>query len=159
MTSAELKSEIVNDPQNLGLKALASVAEGGTAFSSQDATIADLLNSLSGNGTALVSPPSLDKNSFMANISIALGALLASSAQTQSKYQFLLTYINSFQGDLDMTNGVLQAFLGGMVTDSLLTSPQATAAAQRVGSRAEVLWGAGRVITQSDVSKALRGKS
>ena len=146
MNYTTLKTEIETDPAKLGYEPF--VASGN------DQAIANLLNT-AGSGTIAV--PNLDRATFLLNISPAYLALPGVSGVVQSKWDRILDSVRASES-VDFTSPYAQSLLGAAVQDGILTQAQVASLNQRTGSRAEVLFGPGTIIQQSDVSMALRNK-
>jgi len=139
-TTAQLASEINSDPAALGYAA--HVASG------DDAGVAALLNAAT---TTKVFRNDLATHEV-------LNAIVAAdfAALTQLQVSKLALF---FAGTttVDATNANTRTIFLGVFTGMANTVTALTALAQRNGSRAEVLWGVGTVITAANVSLALRG--
>lgn len=144
----QLAAELTNDPLSIGYRALITAGN--------DNGIASLLNLLTGPGSATITLSSLSGDLFRTGLLPAVLSLGSASAALQTKYQYILTVANAAQV-VDMTNPYVLGAIQGLVTDALMTQAQATAINHRTGSRAEVLFGGGAIVTSNDVSKALRG--
>src|SRR5438552_1527899 len=156
MDAAILGTEIQTDPKALGYAAL--VAAG------QDADVAAALNARSGPGAATISLAAIDRNTFLkittaAAIRVATGigsdgAALAAGAA--AKWGAVLAQARAADpgSQIDLT---LLPSLGDPSADRVMAPSELAALTTRTGSRAEVLFGPGTVVTPSDVSFALRG--
>jgi hypothetical protein len=69
-------------------------------------------------------------------------------------FNYVLPYYGSYPLAFNDTDN-LQSLISGMVATGLLTQAQANALNSRNGSRAEVLWGAGTIVTRTQVNTAL----
>jgi hypothetical protein len=128
------------------------IQQGPQYASKGDADIAGLLNTI---GTTNVTLASIDKDTFLLAIAPAYLSLPTLSDALQKKWDRILGVIGSAER-ITFTSTV-SYLLSQAVTDGVLTQDQVSAVNQRPGTRAEVLFGAGTVVTQSDVSFALRG--
>jgi hypothetical protein len=148
MDYTALKNEITNDPLNLGYAVFVTAGN--------DQAIADLLNAATGVGAATVTVPAMSRDNFMTAIIPALIVLPALSTTIQSKWDRILAVVRA-ASIINISDPSIQALLGAAVSDNVLTSDQVSVIGQRTGSRAEVLFGAGTTVTNSDISFALRG--
>lgn len=144
----ELGTEISTDPEGLGLGELYD--EG------QYQGVANALNSLTGPGAASINLPSVSKDNFILAIAPALLVIPTLSSDLQTKWNLILNTVLGVNL-IDLTNSNVTDLLEDAVSDGVLTSDQVTAATTRIGSRAEVLWGAGTVVSAEDVSLAITG--
>lgn len=142
---AALKTELNTDPKALGYAT--PLAAGAVT------TAANLLNATSGAGTATVAVGTPERNTFLLGLLPGMVTLNGLSATLQSKWDRILRMVVTLDA---IPMNLMQAILNNMVSDGVLTQAQADATWHRVGSRAEVLFGAGTVIDWTDVSKALR---
>jgi hypothetical protein len=142
ITPSLLKTEIQQDPKGLGLAPL--VAAGN------DQGIADLLNSFASSGTCTAFRNNIQVNEIIAAIQPADFAALSVLQLTQ------LQTITG-QAVFDATGANARTSLLNIFAGMTTTVAALTALASRVSSRAEVLFGAGTVISAGDVSFALRG--
>ncbi len=146
-TSAELNSELVNDPKGLGYAA--------TLATTNDVATAALINSLAGVGAATITLPSLTHDELATLIAPVVMALSSASSALQLQWTpmlNLITGINVFQVT-PQNMGMLNQLSADFPTQ--LPASAITAATTRTGSRAEVLWGAGTVIQWQDITKAM----
>ena len=142
-----LKTELQTDPKSLGYASL--ITAGNTA------ALANLLNATTGNGASTVALTTIDHDDFVADIlPDVLTVLPTLSATIQTKWQTILQQFST-SSEVLLTNATTQQLLGEAVTDGLATQAQVTAWTTRTCSRAEVLFGAGTVVAQSDVMMAL----
>jgi hypothetical protein len=137
----------------MGTKALVSVAEGGTGTVSQDASIAALLNATTGPGAGTVFNSAVTLQQIIS--CIAATDFAAATALQMQKLQFLFAGSATLDATIATTRTIVLGIFSGA---SAGTINALTAIASRAASRAEVLWGAGTVIGQADVSMALRGR-
>ena len=138
---ASLKTELDTDP-----KAIGYAQQVGN-----DAVIAGMLNSLTAPGAETITLPVMTHDQFAALIAPAVMELGSSTAM-QTKWNPMLTLASSAQnvGTTPQNMGLLNA----LVADGLMTAEQVTAGTTRIGSRAEVLYGAGTVIEWQDIARA-----
>lgn len=144
-TIQQLAAEIAADPKNLGYAAF--------SVNGNDAAVASLLNSLSGPGVGPVASVTMTRDEALLAFSPALLTITALSTALQSKWDRILSALTSLNV-LDCTSAAVQAILTQAITDSVLTQEQVTNFNQRTGSRAEVLWGAGTIVSAYDCSQA-----
>lgn len=140
---SQLKTELQTDPKVIGYAVL--ITQGN------DQAVADLINARSGPGSA-----SVFRNDVAPREIINAVASADFTAATQiiiSKIQLM------FQAaPLDCTLANVRGNLQGIFAASTVGTQNAvTAVCSRTGSRAEVLFGAGIVVSAGDVGKALRG--
>jgi len=138
-----LHDEIEADPQGLGYKV-------GSAWK-EDAVIVDLINSLSGPGAAnimrkLILPAEI-WNSIPYDEYEQYGA---------AKREWLDTCLELAGGSgvIDANDSVVYANLIAVFPGGSKARANLLAKIQRTGSRAEVLWGEGKVVTISEVAHA-----
>lgn len=144
-----LRSEITTDPLTLGYAARVSLGN--------DQGIAALLNATTGSGAAEITLTSMTNEVFVTAFLPYLPNVAALSDASKKDM-----YWNIWQAILSMpiikfTSSNVTGMLTQAVADAILSQVEATALMQRVGSRAEVLFGQDTVITVNDVSLALRG--
>ncbi len=142
-----LTSELRNDPAGLGYSA--------NVESGNDAANAALLNSLTGAGAGSVPSDPMARDQVLLNLAPALITLASLSDTLQAKWDRILSVLQSAD-TLAIGNTNVQGLFTAAVSDGVLTSEQAAAfPATRTGSRAEVLFGNGTVVTDEDVAGAL----
>lgn len=147
MDHAALKAEIEADPKGLGYAAKVRAGD--------DAGLAGLLNARTGPGAGPVALASVSRDEFLRALRPAYLKLPTKDDPTQAKWDRILAPINS--GGPVTVDATTVDLLAAAVSDGILTAPEAEAAWHRVGSRAEVLFGAGTVASNTDISFALRG--
>lgn len=149
MDYQELAAEIANDPEDVGYAQHAS--------SGADTLVAALLNARTGAGAGDVTEPVLAKGDFVLAITPALAridALENASLRTVwGRYWEAIQCAETFR----VADPRLAGLLDLAVTHGVLTAEERAAVGVRTGSRAEVLWGAGTVVSADDVARALRG--
>lgn len=146
MTPSQLSSlhtEITTDPVGIGY----------AAVTGQDQAQANLLNALTGPGAATITLASMPRDDFMRGITPGVIALASVSASLQSKWDRLLGIVRAATS-VAVSASDIQALLGQMVTDGLMTQLQINTFTQRTGSRAEVIFGSGTVIRAIDVAQS-----
>jgi len=151
--AAALKTELQNDPQSLGYANLAQAA--------RDQAIADLLNA---PGAGLVPLTEQTKNLFLrittpAAIRLAVGVGTDNQqleALAVAKWKTVLEQARAADPGSSINVSLVgaNAPLGDPVADKVMTSDEFLALTNRVGSRAEVLFGAGVVVTAEQVGAA-----
>lgn len=134
---AALHTELTTDPVSMGYATLLQKAN--------DQAVADLLNSLTSPGAASVFRTDVRAQEFLNCITTADFSAL--NQLNTSKLQMVLG-----PGVLDATNANLRAAVQALFTGATLTAMQAVCS--RTGSRAEVLWGTGIVVTAAQVGAA-----
>jgi hypothetical protein len=144
---AALRAEIQGDPRGLDY--------GPHAVAQDDGAVADLLNSTTGPGAATIALSFVSRDDFLKAILPAFLVIPNLPANIQAKWDRILNMINAGAGVT--INAPVQALLAQAVTDGVLTQEEADAVWHRTGSRAEVLFGPGTVVTPDQVSVALRG--
>ena len=142
-----LANEINTDPLALGYAPF--VSSGG------DQSIADMLNSSTGHGSATVKLTIMGRGEFLLSLVPAIATLATLSSTIENKWDRLIT-VACANETIDISSPVVGAILDSAVQDGLLTSQQRSVIGTRTGSRAETLFGAGVVVTHNDIAKALR---
>ncbi|MFL6141664.1 MAG: hypothetical protein ACJ72N_07315 [Labedaea sp.] len=140
-TPAQLTAELNGDPAALGYAVLVATGD--------DAGVAAILNAPTAT------------NVFRNNIgvhevvaAIAPADFAALTVLQVAKLQLLFTGTTTIDATSANTRALFVGIFAGMAT----SAASLTALASRPGSRAEVLFGTGTVVTASDVSLALRGR-
>lgn len=150
----DLSAEISTDPINLSLPAMALVGN--------DIGIANALNSLTGPGAANITIPSIDKGTWLeyttpAAIRLSLGV------GSDNSTVLTPTIINKWQAVLDQGKATdpgakiplaILSTIGNPVNDLVMTQAEMNAISTRIGSRAEVLGGAGTIVTPYQCSQS-----
>ena len=158
MDYATLKADILSGPHASVLAPLAGIEADPDGRNpapypfSQDGTIAAWYNDPIGPGAGLIEIPSMTGDQFVTGILPALLALPAASSAIQAKWQPLIQVMLSRQ---NINTPVIDPILAGVVADGLITQVQVDAFTKRQGSYAEVLFGAGASISNTDVACAL----
>lgn len=139
---AALKTELYTDPKSMNY----------AAQSGNDAVIAGLLNAFTGPGAETITLPYLSHDDFAVMIAPAVMALGSATTTLQTKWTPMLNLISGTQRvTLSARN---MGMLNGLVTDGLLAATDITAGTTRIGSRAEVLYGAGTIAEWQDIARA-----
>jgi hypothetical protein len=144
---AALKTELQTDPLNLGYAT--PLAAGNCT------TPASLLNALTGPGAATITLTSMTNQQFVTAFLPYLGNVFTLSAPKQAFYSMIWDAVLAMS-TISFANASVTGLMEQAVTDNLMTSPQATALTQRIGSRAEVLFGQDTIIAHLDIATALR---
>jgi hypothetical protein len=146
--TSELHTELYSGPLASGLAPLLSTA--------QDAAVAAALNDPAGPAAGTAYLAALSRNDFLLGIGGALLVLPSTSSSIQTKWQQRLQYIQSLDSAVLIGSGsaLTQSILNDAVADGILPSGVQTSLFTRQGSRAEVRWGGGTVISAQDVAQA-----
>lgn len=144
MDYSPLKAEIQN-----GTQYAANLAAGN--FNG----LAEQVNSLTDNGAALVSLPEMDNATFVTAFLPYLPGIYGLTAPKPAFYELLWHTILAIPV-IRFSDPRVSGMLSQAVADELLTQAQATALNQRMGSRAEVLCGAGANPSGDDIAEVLR---
>lgn len=140
---ASLSTELSTDPKALGYAQYRTTGNY--------AEIESLINALTGPGAETVQLATMSHDEFAALIAPAVMAL-GSSTALQTKWNPMLTLVASAQNiKLSPLN---MSLLNALVADGLMTAEEVTAGTSRIGSRAEVLCGAGAMPDWQDLAKA-----
>jgi hypothetical protein len=144
LTPTALAAEITNDPLALGYAALKAAGN--------DAAIAALLNAPTGAGSGSVYLTAVTVQSLILQLqSTADWDLLTASGASFNSLQLL-----TLMQPLDCSQADIRTVLTHVFSGLSTASKTALAAAvARTGSRAEVLFGAGVVVSNTDVAVAL----
>lgn len=151
-TSAQLNSELTTDPMGMGYAAYVGVS---------DNTLADMLNSLTSKGAATIQLVNVSKGALLLSSvpltdQLAAGLTLSGSAipsATQQKWISRFDALRSADPVLEVSQ--MMPLLESAVQDGIASSAWVTAVTTRTGSRAEVLWGAGTVITPVQILQSI----
>jgi hypothetical protein len=139
-----LLSELSTDPKGLGYAPnIAAGADGASAV---------LLNSLTGNGAGAVYMPAVPSQSFIAARQSAPDWTMLTTPGAIFNGIQLLSTMSPLDCTQSNTRTILTATFSGL---SAASKAAMIAVAQRTGSRAQVLFGAGIVVSAEDVAKAL----
>jgi hypothetical protein len=147
-TAAALLSELTTDPKALGYATWTPIKSAGA-----NANVCTLINSLTGAGAATINMTTMTAAQIAAIMLPLFGAAPTLTAVQCAWYQLMFSMIMAQTGPI--TVSVLANFSNEMVANSVMTSAQQLALGQRIGSRAEVLWGQGIVVAPGDVEIAL----
>lgn len=146
MDLAALRAELENDPTGMGYAPLVNSAD--------DIAVANLLNSLTSPGAGTVTIPVLTRGQFLLNVVAPVGAnLLGATDQLKAKWTFYLDLAKASE-EIHVTSPVIQGLLASLVADGIATQAEIDAVTKRVGSRAEVLFGADIKVTPEHVGAA-----
>jgi hypothetical protein len=155
-TPTELHDELINNPTGMTCYA-ANVAAG------RDADVAACINAVGEGAPYVVSRGIVTRNTFLGVWADVIdGIATISDSAIKAKWTWRVDKLLVPKETIDYSDPVNAYFFGEMVSDGLngaggpLTSDDITARTTRQGSRAEVLWGPGTVVTVLDVSCALR---
>jgi hypothetical protein len=156
-TPSELAAELNTNPTSIGC--YAPNISGG-----HDAELAACINAVQSGGAYVVSRGVVSRNTFLGTWADVIdGIHLLTDPTINAKWTWRVEKLLIPKETIDYTDPVTAAFFTQMVSDGLtgasgpLTSGDVTARTTRQGSRAEVLWGPGTVVTVRDISCALRG--
>lgn len=143
----ELHAELTTDPIALGYAPY--VAAGN------DNQCAAIINALTGPGTASIALPSMTHDEFALLIAPVVMALGGSTAALQAKWTPMLNLISGVS--VVVLNSTVMGMLSALSADfpAQLPTSSITAATTRIGSRAEVRWGAGTMPQPIDVQHAM----
>lgn len=145
---AALKAEAADDPERLGL------AEHIKAGS--DLLVAALLNAVREGENFRIREPLLTAGEFQLAVLQGILKIDGLDETRQRKWSRLLGVVQSVSV-IPTGRPEVTALLSEAVADGLLTAEEASGVGVRQGSRAEVLFGAGVVVSADDVARALRG--
>jgi hypothetical protein len=144
MDYAALKSELENDPEDLGYAPLLA--------SGSDTLLAELLNEPE---FADVEVKRLEKNEFLLAITPALLRVASKTEAIQTKWDRIFNHAQAALS-FDVADERIQTLLALAVGDGLLTQEEVDAISTKQGSRAEALFGHRTVVTTDDIAVALR---
>lgn len=146
MDIAALNTELTTDPSSIGYASLITAQNW--------VEIAALLNDAAGAGAATIAMPTMENQSFVIAFLPYLATALGSSKG--AFYAILWQTILSLPV-IDFSTASVSGLMAQAVADGILTTDQATALNQRMGARAEVLFGVGTTVSWQDVSRAVLG--
>ncbi len=152
MDYTALHTELTTDPLAIGYSAQLNIS---------DIAVAAMLNATTGNGAATITIPSLSRGQWDALLipledQVASGLNLSGAALSSAVIAKWNARIASLRaGDQTIQTSVMTPFLNSAVTDGLITSAFLTQITTRMGSRAEVLFGAGTVAQWQDIARAM----
>ena len=127
-TPAQLKTEVTTDPLGLGYAQWVAGHSIGA-----DVQIANLINALTGAGAANITMPTMTAAQIATIMLPLFGAATGLTAVQYAYYTLMFSIVMSQQGPIPVS--LLSAFGAEMVTNGILTSAQASAIGQRIGSR------------------------
>lgn len=139
---AAIASECQSDPLGLGLANLFLTA--------QDQAVADELNSLTNAGAVVITTNQVSKGTFLTGIAPGAIRLAGLSAALQSKWDRIINLVTG-AGDIILINSATLGMLALAVADGVMLQAEINAFTTRIGSRAEVLFGAGTFILESQI--------
>lgn len=139
-TIALLAGELTSDPQTVGYSGAVT-----------DAAKSALVNQRTGNGSASVFRNDI-KTAEIVNAIVAADFAVLTAVQVQKLALMLQA------GILDATQANVRTIFLGIFAGMANTITALTALASRTGSRAEVLWGCGTVVTEQQIGQARNGQ-
>lgn len=142
-----LNTELTTDPAHLGY--------GPLVKSGNDQGIATLLNAPNAGPVAI---SRTDNASFVSAFLPCLPAIAGLQDSAKKEMYWKIWDAILAMPQITFSNPNVSGMLAVAVADGIVTQEQAQSFLQRQGSRAEILFGAGVVVTTSDVSFALRGQ-
>jgi hypothetical protein len=153
MNTAQLHAELTADPLALGYAAQLNIS---------DNAIAAMLNATTGAGAAVISLTTQSKANILTGLipaldQLATGVGYAGTVITPAidrKWTQRFTALRAGNDQIDLTPQFM-GMLGQLVSDGIIPQPYIDAFTVRVGSRAEVLWGAGTQVSPVDVQTAM----
>lgn len=137
-----LKDELENDPEDLGYAPLVS---SGAHL--------DLANLLNEPGAGPVSVEVMSKNDFLLAITPVLLRLPGKTAAVQAKWDRILALARAAES-FHVNDPRVVNLLDLAVSDGILEQGEVNAMKTKTGSRAEVLFGIGSVVSHSDIANA-----
>lgn len=148
-----LAEELAADPLSLGYAPLLTVAD--------DSAVAALLNARTGAGTDTLTLARLPRNEWLAGtVSVAVRVEIGVGTDAQpldavarAKWRAVIEQARASDPGSLINLGLL-SILGDPVSDRVMAQGELDALTTRIGSRAEVLWGAGTIITPDQVGAA-----
>jgi hypothetical protein len=120
-----------------------------------DQGIADLYNKATGVSSGSVVVVFMSRSDFLMGFAPALFSLPTLTNAIQTKWDRILRFIGSLEGIIKVSSGGVQNLLTQAVTDNVLTQNQVNGISNKTGSRAEILFGDGTVLTSIDIARAL----
>lgn len=145
MTPALIKAEIQTGPHAATLATFVTTGN--------DVAIAAFLNDPNGAGKGLVTLTGLDKQTLLRTLLPVTVVLAGKTAAIQAKWDRLLDMVKFMES---IPPADINDLLALAVTEGLLTQAKVDGLKTRIGSRAEVLWGAGRTVSPTDISESRR---
>ena len=151
-----LHDELINDP--------ASVGYGNWPTADNDAVVAGLINSTTGPGSATITRKLIDRNEIIYSIEpaecIQTGVDTAPDGTFSDTERWYLSMVLRDQTVDANDEEVFASLLRMFPTEEARSGFRGTTRAniqstlQRTGSRAEVLWGEGKVVTLGEIGAA-----
>jgi hypothetical protein len=139
-TIALLKAELTTDPASLGYAPFVT--------NQDDNALSDLLNTARGGGGFQVARDPVGGDELFEQVDPTDFSVLTTTQLAQ--LQVLLTLRR-----LDMRRPAIRTILAGIFPTGAATRAAFTAFLTRNGSRAEVLWGPGKIVTTNEIDQAL----
>lgn len=140
MDYTALLSEIQNDPQSIGYAAYVSAGN--------DVMVATLLNQIRAGGAYQIYRGVIDSYEVINNTAPSEWSAL--TAAEKQRYQTITGAAKVDTANINVRSNFVSMFSGGSLTRTSLSNM-----AQRQGSRAEILWGAGITVSSNDIARAL----
>ncbi len=158
MDLAALRDEIVGDPKPIGY---APMLNGRNGPFQHDWEIAELLNT---PGREMVGRGTISRDDAVTLLfpilSNVVGGLVSADAATQAKaakWRELYNLALVPKASLNMQSVTVAGLLAAIKADGFASDEEITAATMQPGSRAELLFGLGAVVTADHVADALGG--
>ena len=148
-----LYEEVTQDPVALGYAAALAVS---------DQACVDILNLRSGAGSGNVDIPLLPRSSVLRSLiaisdqlSTGIGLnLVALTPALIKKWEYRLQLVAASNDSIELNSGFV-GMMNQAVTDSLITTAKVNQLLKRTGSRAELLWGFGFIVTAHELRNRL----
>ena len=141
---SELVTELQTDPLTLGYASL--LAAGN------DAAVYALLNDKSGPGSGSIDREFVNAGTLQSNV-VATEYLALTAAQRE----LWLSLMVASQGNVEVINNEVRNQIIEVWGPATTTRTNMSALQTRTGSRAEVLWGDGAVVSYSEIARARGG--
>lgn len=119
-----------------------------------DVQKAAAINDRAGIESASIPVALVTKGDFLLAIAPLTLQLATKSQELQSKWDRVISLITGSHDSIRVNSPTVQSLLALAVADGLTTSEYVTQISNRVGSRAEVLWGDGAVVTEQQAGEA-----
>lgn len=119
-----------------------------------DVQKAAAINDRAGIESASIPVALVTKGDFLLAIAPLTLQLATKSQELQSKWDRVISLITGSLDSIRVNSPTVQSLLALAVADGLTTSEYVTQISNRVGSRAEVLWGDGAVVTEQQAGEA-----
>ena len=152
---ATLADDINNDRGNLAATINTTMAALTATNVTADTIIAGLYNAPSAANAVPVTQ--IGRDDFLHVMSAVVLQILtdmASSVPKSAKYGPVLQLLNMLNV-IQLNNATLTTTFTNMITDGYVTQDQIAAIANRPGSRAEHLFGAGTILDHSDIARSM----